>query len=113
MAEIVPIPIYPSTPTGADLTAFKAAKDQLDLPYLIQPVRAVPGSPGRVVAIRKRPAFLCDYAFIPKVKVDSIREALKWALSDEYDPRAVTVVHMLKEIFGEGVKEIGVSKNPS
>lgn len=106
MAEIKPLPIYPSTPTGADLTLLKEAKERLDTPFLVSPVKAVPGSPGRVIALRQRPDFLCDYAYIPDPNPTSVLEALKWALGTHDDPRGVTVVHMLKEIFGDGTFEL-------
>jgi len=100
------LPIYPSKPTGADLEAFRSAKGKLSLDYMIQPVRAVSGSPFRIIAIKEHPDFLCDYAFVPEPSVESITNAMRWALGDEDDPRATTVLKSLKKIFGDGVKEI-------
>jgi len=100
------LPIYPSKPTGADLEAFRSAKGKLSLDYLIQPVRAVSGSPFRIIAIKEHPDFICDYAFVPEPSVESITSAMRWALSDDDDPRAITVLKGLKKIFGEGVKEL-------
>jgi hypothetical protein len=105
------LPIYPSVPAGADLELFRNAKAQLGIDYLIKPVRAVNGSPFRVIALRERPDFLCDYAFIPKPNIDSVRNAMEWALGEREDPRAVTIVGMLKEIFQGEVKEIAVPEN--
>jgi hypothetical protein len=101
------LPIYPSVPTGGVLEALKAAKDSLDVDYLIQPVKAVPGSPGRILAIGKKPHFVCDYALVANPTVESFKNALHWALGDHDDPRARTVIQVLEEIFGKGVKEIG------
>ena len=81
------LPIYPSKPTGADLEAFRSAKGKLSLDYLIQPVRAVSGSPFRIIAIKEHPDFICDYAFVPEPSVESITSAMRWALSDDDDPR--------------------------
>ena len=100
------LPIYPSVPTGADLELFRLAKGELSLDYLIQPVRAVQGSPFRIIALRKAPEFICDYALVKKPNVDSIREAMKWALGDSEDARATTVVNMLEGIFGKPVTEL-------
>jgi len=100
------LPIYPSVPTGADLELFRVAKGELSLDYLIQPVRALYGSPFRVIALRKAPEFLCDYALVKEPNVASIREAMKWALSEDDDPRATTVVKTLEGIFGRPVTEL-------
>lgn len=105
------LPIYPSVPTGAILTALKDAKDSLDVDYLVQPVKAVPGSPGRILALGKKPHFVCDYALVEKPTKESIRNALEWVLGDHDDPRARTVVQVLEEIFGSGVQEIGTTSD--
>jgi len=99
------LPVYPSVPTGADLELFRSAKSKLSLDYLIKPVRAVYGSPFRIIALRERPDFICDHALVAKPNVDSIQAAMEWALSDKEDSRAKTVISMLREIFGEGVRE--------
>ena len=43
---------------------------------------------------------------MPEPSVESITNAMRWALGDEDDPRATTVLKSLKKIFGDGVKEI-------
>ena len=101
------LPIYPSVPTGDDLELFRSAKGELSLDYLIQPVRAFYGSPFRVIALKEAPKFICDYALVAKPSVNSIREAMKWALGEHDDARAVTVLDTFKKIFGEGVVEVG------
>jgi len=98
--------VYPSKPAGADLEAFKAAKASMGIERLIQPVRAVHGSPFRIIALRERPDFICDYALVKNPTATSIRAAMEWALSEKSDSRATTVLDMLKEIFGEGVREL-------
>lgn len=100
------LPVYPSVPTGDDLKLFISAKGELSLDYLLQPVRAVNGSPFRIIALRKRPDFICDHAFVEKPTVESVREAMKWALGEEEDLRATTVVNMLEGIFGKPVTEL-------
>jgi hypothetical protein len=103
------LPVYPSKPAGDDLEAFKAAKASMGIDYLIQPVRAVCGSPFRVIALRERPDFVCDYAFVKNPTEASIRSAMDWALSDKVDSRATTVLDVLKQIFGEDTRELGRS----
>jgi hypothetical protein len=99
--------VYPSKPAGADLEAFRAAKASMGIERLIQPVRAVQGSPFRIIALRERPEFICDYALVKNPTPASIRAAMEWALSESSDSRATTVLDMLKEIFGEGIRELG------
>lgn len=100
------LPVYPSVPTGADLELFKSAKGELSLDYLLKPVRGLSGSPFRIIALRERPDFICDHAFVEKPTVESIREAMRWALGEEEDSRATTVVNMLEGIFGKPVTEL-------
>ncbi len=103
--------VYPSKPAGADLEAFRAAKASMGIERLIQPVRAVYGSPFRIIALRERPEFICDYAFVKEPSEKSIQAALEWALGEHEDSRAVTIVSTLKKIFKGEVKEIAISKN--
>ena len=105
------LPVYRSKPVGADLEAFKAAKASMGIQYLIQPVRAVYGSPFRVIALRERPEFICDYALVKEPSQKSIQAALEWALGEHEDSRAVTIVSTLKKIFKGEVREIAISKN--
>jgi hypothetical protein len=106
MTNVLPLPIYPSKPTGDDLAMLKEAKAKVGTDILIQPVRAVRGSPGRVIALRERPDWICDYAYIPNPNQQSMKEALEWALGLREDSRAITVVRTLREIFGDGIKEL-------
>ena len=103
---ITPLPVYPNKPAGGDLELIRQAKANIQTDLLIQPVKAVPGSPGRILALRQRPNFICDYAFVQNVTLESVTAALEYCLELNDDPRATTVVMMLKEVFGEGLKEI-------
>jgi hypothetical protein len=104
--ELKPLPIYPRKPQGAILEALKQAKVNLDLNYLISPEKAVPGSPGRVLAIGEKPNFLCDYAYVKEPTVDSLQQALAWCLELKEDSRGVTIGRMLSELLRGEVKEI-------
>jgi hypothetical protein len=103
---IIPLPVYPNKPTGGDLELIKQGKASIQTDLLIQPVKAVPGSPGRILALRERPNFICDYAFVQNVTLESVTAALEYCLGLNDDPRATNVVMMLKEVFGEELKEI-------
>ncbi|NBR24515.1 MAG: hypothetical protein EBU08_12235 [Micrococcales bacterium] len=109
MADIIPLPVWPRKPTGPDLDLIKQAKSSLSYPHLIQPVDAVPGSPGIILALRERPNFICDHAFVQNVTLESITAALKHCLGLTDDSRGTTVTMMLKEVFGEELKEIEVT----
>lgn len=106
MAEIRPIAIYPSAPTGADLTALKKAKALIDTDILIKPVRAVPGSPGPLLALREKPEFVCDYALVEEVTPEQIKPALEWVLGLNNNYRGYSAIVMLREVFGPDVEEI-------
>jgi len=106
VTKLLPLPIYPNKPVGAELEMIKQAKAMISTDILVQPVRAVHGSPGRVIALRERPHWICDYAYIPNPNVNSLKEAIEWALEIKEDPRGVTVLRTLKEIFGEATREL-------
>ena len=108
MTTLRPLAIYPFPPTDADLSLIKAAKAQLDLPYLVVPVRAVPGGPVRVLALRETPDFLCDYAQVTQLdRPESMLAALRWVLDDTLDDkRATLIIDQLRAIFGVEVHEI-------
>jgi hypothetical protein len=43
MTNVVPLPIYPSKPTGDDLAMLRVAKEQVVTDTLVKPVKAIPG----------------------------------------------------------------------
>lgn len=101
-----PLPVYPAKPSGSDLTALKAAKAMIKTDILIQPVRAVPGSPGRILAFREKPNFACDYALIKEPTPQEIKPALEWALGLNDYYQGVGTIALLREVFGPEVEEI-------
>lgn len=106
MPDLMPLAVYPRKPQGQDLQLLKEAKANLQTSLLIQPVDAVPGSPGRILALRESPNFLCDHALVRNPTVESVQAALAYCLGLNDDPRATTVLKMLKETFGQEVTEI-------
>lgn len=106
MTELLPLAIWGGT--AADIPALKRAKAALNLPYNLVPVQAVPGSPTRVLALRDRPPFLCDYSIVHTGDSDArMIAALEWVLNPHIkDDRAFLLIDGLRGIFGEGVTEI-------
>lgn len=100
------LPIWPAPPTGAGLTALKTAKQQIPDAPLVTPVRSVPGSPGRVLAIGTPPPFLCDYALVETSTSPGLQKALEWTLGLREDERGMTVLKKLQQIFGAETREI-------
>lgn len=101
-----PLPIYPSVPSGDTLAALKSAKQQIPDAPLVQPVKAVPGSPGRILAIGSPPPWLCDYALVGEPTPERLKPALEWALGLKEDDRAMTILKKLQHIFGPETREI-------
>lgn len=102
------LPIYaPQGLSAADWDAIKRAKASLDLPFLVTPVRAVCGSPGRILAIRAEPDWVdCEYAMVSDPQSSGLRQALEWIYSDKEDKRAMNTLKILQKILGPGVREV-------
>lgn len=109
MTNVRPLPVYPDKPTGELLEMIKQAKSEIHADLLVQPVRAVLGSPGRILAIGQKPDWMCEYAYVEQPNPKSLKEALEWVLEIKEDPRGVTLIKMMTEIFGPGVKELPVT----
>lgn len=103
---MIPLPIYPSVPSGDILAALKVAKAQIPDAPTVQPVRAVPGSPGRILAIGSPPPFLCDYALVGEPTPERLQIALEWVLGLREDSRGMTVLKKLQQIFGPETVEV-------
>lgn len=106
MSDVIPIAIWPNKPVGKDLEMLKEAKASIKTDIKMIPVDAVPGSPGRILALRESPPFLCDHALVRNPSIESLTAALSYCLGLNDDPRATTVLKVLKEVFGEGTREI-------
>jgi hypothetical protein len=102
---LLPLPCHPA-PTATQTQAIRAAKVALALPFTVQIVAAVPGAGLRVLALGTAPPWLCDYALVTDPA--NLKEALKWVLSDDVDPRASLVIDQLRSVFGLSVNEVGV-----
>lgn len=92
--------------TPADWSRIKAAKAALSLDFTVQPVKWVPGSPGRVLAIGSEPSGLWEGAFIKDTTTPNLIDALRIVLTDGVDPRMMTWNRWLETQLGPGVTEV-------
>lgn len=106
MTSIQPLPIYPDILRGDELLTLKHAKQSLGIEKLVKPVRAVPGSPGPIIAMGEAPHWIVDYANVATPTLESFKCALMFVLENQTNESAVTVCQQLEKIFGEGVKEV-------
>jgi hypothetical protein len=104
----VPLAIfpYPLPPHIADIT--KRAFMSLELPFAVQPVGAVVGEPGRVLALGALPPFVCDCAPVSDpTSFDSVRNAIRWVLTaPPGDENGYLTLDYLRSIFGPETREL-------
>lgn len=107
---LLPLPIFPYPVSKEDMDAIKAAKAAMGVDFKVLPRPAVPGSPGRVLALREKPHWFTPYAPVghPE-RAESMIAALEWVLLNTDDPRGVTDLQWLSELM-PGVREIEWTK---
>ncbi|WP_159599514.1 hypothetical protein [Agromyces humi] len=109
----VPLPIFGELVDG-DMDLIRAAKQALDVPFLVSPRPANPELRGnlRVLAIRNRPTYLCENVLVPDPHdATALRSALAWTLRvTDTHHLALTVDEMvlplLRGALGPGVREL-------
>lgn len=90
-----------------DMAKLKLAKAATGLAFLVVPVKWRDDSFDRFLAWGVRPDHFADYAYVDdETSSDGLTAALRWVLTDEENPRANTVTKSLREIFGEGLREL-------
>jgi hypothetical protein len=101
------VPCYPWPLTDIQMSTLKIVKEHLDLPYLIQPRPAVPGSPGIMLAFGQMPNFVCDYAMVPTVPGGTkLEAALRVVLDNDLrDPRLGHPIDVLQSV-NSGYREV-------
>ena len=109
--SIVPLPVHPWPLTPERDAILRAAKAALELDFLIRPVEAVLGSPGRILSFDGEPPFYCTYAPIRPENannVTSVAAAMKHCLLG--DPESEPFGHeaWMKSIFGEGTRLVAI-----
>ena len=84
--HVLPI-LWSEPPTEYDWQALRGAKEALGYEGAIQPARAVPGSPGRILVIGStKPDWLCECAHVDTAASVALPEALGWCLGlNDYD----------------------------
>lgn len=105
--ESVVRPLY-YWPAHADLTILKEAFNQVRPPFKVKPYAWEPGHPGRVIVLATSFPYVFDHAIVKGPA--TAQSALKWALGlQSYEKGPKILEDNLKDIFGEGVKEVGES----
>lgn len=103
--HLLPI-LWATPPTNTDWEALRDCKAILRYEGGIQPARAVPGSPGRILVVGDiKPDWACDYAPVDQADDFDMVAALGWCLElNEYE-RVVTVADQLSSWFGCPIME--------
>lgn len=85
----------------------KVIKKELMPDELIQPSKAVPGTPGRVLAWEKIPDFACDYALINDGTTrEGLVAAFKHVMHITDHPKGVTMAGWLENVIDGPIREI-------
>ena len=85
----------------------KQAKLRILGDELVQPHKAVPGTPGRILAYGDMPPFACDYALITERTSDAgLEAALKHVLGIQDHVKGVGMAEWLSKVMGAQVVEV-------
>jgi len=85
----------------------KAIKQEVMPDELIQPSRAVPGTPGRVLAYGNVPDFACDYALINEHTSDAgLKAAFMHVMHIANHPKGVSMAQWLENVIDGPIREI-------
>lgn len=100
-----PLPILWGTPpTEADWSLIRAAKQASGYASMVQPAQALPGSPGRILAIGALPDWACEGRWVANAADPELPEVLRLLLNDLPDPKAFGEQHLLSKWMGVTVK---------
>lgn len=90
----------------------KVIKKEVMPDELIQPSRAVPGTPGRVLAWESVPDFACDYALINDgTSRTGLVAAFKHVMHIEDHPKGVTMAGWLENVIDGPIREVAESED--
>jgi hypothetical protein len=107
-ADVRPLPVHPYPLTAAQESTLRQAKAELDLPYLVQVVPAVPGSPGRMLCFGEPAPFYTESVVIRPENVErleSVKAALDFMLNAPAGAAGSFTEEMwMQAMFGEGTK---------
>lgn len=107
---IRPLPILTRNgelPTGRALDTLRRAKLATGYPGLVEPCKALQGSPEPILAVGVEPWWLTAYAYVPHLfDVGRLTEALRAILINPDDPRIGQPVDLLSKWAGVEVREV-------
>lgn len=107
MSAPIPLPIYPYPLDDERLAVLREAKARMGVDYTVQPVPAVPGSPGRILCWGRPAPFYTESVVIrPEnaLNTDSVANALRFLLeAPEGAEGSVTEQDWLEAVLGCGV----------
>lgn len=93
--------LWGKEPTAEDWARLSAARIASGYTEVIKPVRALQGSPGRILAVGAKPGWLCDYLRVDDTQDSRLVDVLSWCLNPELeDPRSPTPEEMIVEWSG-------------
>lgn len=106
LGPVVPLCLYPWKTLCADLSPLKIAFESLHLPMRVKPSRALPASPGTILAVGSKPDFLCRYIYVASVDSPGLAEAIRIVLLNLDNEWIYDELDMLNDIMGGGVVEL-------
>lgn len=105
--KILPI-LWGTPPTPADWKRLSAAREAIGYTEVIKPAVALPGSPGRILALGARPTWLCPYNYVADTAHARLIPVLAWCLDESInDPYAPTPEDMIIDWSGGAFKFLG------
>lgn len=109
--RLLPI-LWRNLPSAQDWQKLSAARVKIGFLEKIEPARALPGSPGRILCIGADPGWLCDYAKVEDTNDEQLAVALAWCLEvggfNDYEPPSAE--DLLGKWFGETVTYVGTEE---
>lgn len=83
--HLLPI-LFAEAPTPDEWAKLGAARVALGHEEQIRPARALPGSPGRILAVGVMPDWICEYGYVKNLDDPKLQSALGWCLGmNEHD----------------------------
>jgi hypothetical protein len=106
-----PLPIWPHDITDEQHEMIRRAKLEVGVDFSVMPAPAVPGSPGRVLAIGAVPPFFCESVLVSPQNVNtysSILGAMRfWLTAEPGEPGSFVESEWLSYVMGCDVIFVG------
>jgi hypothetical protein len=111
VTEVVPLPIWPHDITQEQHEMIRRAKLEVAPSFQVMPAPAVPGSPGRVLALGAVPPFFCESVLVAPQNTNtysSILAAVRyWLTAEDGEPGSFTHSEWLSYVMGCDVVFVG------